>query len=205
MATVPSRQALERGDVTLVALDPVNDENASRWMFAQARGHIVFNSIGLHYEHWVQRLVRYPEDQALQVEVVAEQARCVLDGRWVWLDVVLCLAVRVHVGGDAVDIVDAGVFHGGTLYIPAGETSGEPVRQVSDFTDEHEQFMGGDLDADREALADLIRHLRCVDPKDTLDSLLQELKLEKYPLLHGKTFRLTVGAAPLAHSVELVD
>ncbi len=50
-----------------------------------------------------------------------------------------------------------------------------------------------------------VRRLRSVDPKDTLDSLLQELKLEKYPLLHGRTFRLTVGPVSLGHSVELVD
>ena len=40
----------------------------------------------------------------------------------------------------------------------------------------------------------------------TLDSLLQSLRLGKYPLLHGKTFQLTVGVglAP-GHTVDLVD
>jgi hypothetical protein len=39
-----------------------------------------------------------------------------------------------------------------------------------------------------------------------LDSLLQSLRLGKYPLLHGRTFQLTVGAglAP-GHTVDLVD
>jgi hypothetical protein len=50
-----------------------------------------------------------------------------------------------------------------------------------------------DLDADRDALADLIRRLRSVDPVQTLDSLLQELRLGRYPLLHGKAFQVTVG------------
>ena len=60
-------------------------------------------------------------------------------------------------------------------------------------------------DADRDALADLIRRLRSVDPVQTLDSLLQELRLGRYPLLHGKAFQVTVGvgAAP-GHSVALV-
>ena len=37
-------------------------------------------------------------------------------------------------------ITDAGVCHGDVLYIPAGETSGEPVRQASSFMDENDQF-----------------------------------------------------------------
>ena len=47
--------------------------------------------------------------------------------------------------------------------------------------------------ADRDALADLIRRLRSIDPVDTLTSLLDELHLGKYPLLHGKQFEVTVG------------
>ena len=80
------------------------------------------------------------------------------------------------------------------------------MRQLSSFTDEQDQFLDSDLDADRDALVDLIRRQRSVDPVQTLDSLLQELRLGNYPLLHGKTFQLTVGvgSAP-CHSVELVD
>jgi hypothetical protein len=81
----------------------------------------------------------------------------------------------------------------------------KPVRQASSFIDENDQFLASDLDADRDALADLIRRLRSVDPVQTLDSLLQELRLGRYPLLHGKAFQVTVGvgAAP-GHSVALV-
>ena len=112
---------------------------------------------------------------------------------------------NVGVGSDCVDLTDAGVHHDGVLYIPDGESSGEPVRQVSNFTDENEQFLESDLDADRDALADLIRRLRSVDPKDTLDSLLRELKLERYPVLHGRQFRLSVGTGSDGHAVELAD
>jgi len=105
-----------------------------------------------------------------------------------------------------VEITDAGIYHGDTLYIPAGETSGEPVRQASSFTDENDQFLEGDLNADRDALADLICRLRSVDPLQTLDSLMQTLKLGKYPLLHGKTFQLSVGTGSVpGHSIELVE
>jgi hypothetical protein len=59
---------------------------------------------------------------------------------------------------------------------------------------------------DHDALADLIRRQRSGDPVQTVDSLLQDLRLGNYPLLHGKTFHLTVGvgAAP-GHCIQLVD
>jgi len=206
VATAPTPADIESGAVTLVALDWVNDENAPRWMLARAKGWLVFDWIGLHADHWVQRHVRFLEDESVEVEAVSEQLRTALEGRWVWPNVILCEAVRVRSGNDVADIIDAGLCHDGELYIPAGECSGEPVRQLSSFTDEHDQFLDSDLDADRDALAELILHLRAVDPVQTLDSLLQELRLGKYPLLHGKTFQLTVGvgAAP-GHSIELME
>jgi hypothetical protein len=206
VTTAPSRDAIEGGAVTLVTLDWVNDDNAARWMLARAKGYLVFDWMSLHVDHWARRHVRFLEDEPVQVEAVSELVRTVLEGRWVWPNVILCEAVRIRVGDAVAEIADAGVCHDGDLYIPAGECSGAPVRQLSSFTDEHDQFLDSDLDADRDALVDLIRRLRSVDPVQTLDSLLQDLRLGNYPLLHGKTFQLTVGvgSAP-GHSIELVD
>ena len=206
VTTAPSRDAIEGGAVTLVTLDWVNDDNAARWMLARAKGYLVFDWIGLHSDHWAQRHVRFLEDEPVQVEAVSEHVRTVLEGRWVWPNVILCEAVRVRVGVEVAEIIDEGVCHESDLYIPAGESSGAPVRQLSSFTDEHDQFLESDLDADSDSLADLIRRLRSVDPVQTLESLLKDLRLGNYPLLHGKTFQLTVGvgSAP-GHSVELVD
>ncbi len=206
VATAPSRDAIEGGAVTLVTLDWVNDDNAARWMLARAKGYLVFDWIGLHAEHWVQRHVRLLEEEPVAVDTVSEQVRTVLEGRWVCPAVILCEAVRIRVGNDVAEIAGEGVCHGGDLYIPAGECSGAPVRQLSSFTDEHDQFLDSELDADRDALADLIGRLRSVDPVQTLDSLLRDLRLGNYPLLHGRTFQLTVGvgSAP-GHSVELLD
>jgi hypothetical protein len=205
LAAAPTRQAIEGGEVKLVALDGVGDGNAARWMLARAKGYVVFDWIGLHAEHWAQRHVRFLEEEPLRVEAVGEQLRVTLEGRGVWPTVILCEAVRIRVGADSADISDAGVCHEDVLYIPAGERSGEAVRQLSSFTDDNEQFRESDLDADREALADLIRRLRSADPVQTLDSLLQDLRLGTYPLLHGKAFQVTVGVggAP-GHSVALL-
>ncbi len=205
VTTAPTRGEIESASVTLVDLDGVGEDNAARWMLARAKGYLVFDWGGLHADHWAQRHVRYQEDDALEVEALSEQNRTALEGRWVWPTVILCDAVLIRLGSESVEITGNGVYHDGSLYIAADETSGESVRQASSFTDENDQFLESDLNADRDALADLIRHLRSIDPVQTLDSLLQELRLGKYPLLHGKAFHLSVGVGPdSGHSIELV-
>nr|WP_297383445.1 ATP-binding protein [uncultured Roseateles sp.] len=206
MTAAPTRADIESGLVCLVAVDAMDEDSASRWMWARAKGHIVFDWIGLHCNHWARRHVRFLGEEAVTVHVESEQNRTELEGRWIWPTVILCEAVCVSLSAETVEVADAGVYHEGCLYIPVGETSGEPVRQASSFIDGNEQFLESDLDADRSALADLIARLRSVDPVQTLDSLLQTLGLQKYPLLHGKRFELTVGSggAP-GHSVQLLD
>ena len=198
------RSDIANGRVVLVELDSVSAENAAAWMFAREMGYVVFSSC-LHPDHWVQPYVRAIEEDAVFVDAIGEHCRATLEGRWVCETVVLCKAVALTMGEGRVEIIDNGVYHDGSLFIPDGEFSGEPVRQVSDFIDEHDQFLDDHCAADCEALADLIRRLRSRDPKATLDSLLQELKLEKYPLLKGRTFRLKVGHDRSEHAVELLN
>jgi hypothetical protein len=145
------------------------------------------------------------DEATVQVGAVREQCRATLEGRWIWPTVVLCEAVAIAVNGEEVWITDYGVYYDGAIFIPPAETSGEPVRQASDYMDENDQFLEDNRDADRDALADLILRLRSVDAHATLGSLLAGLKLENYPLLQGKTFRLRVGRERGEHVVELVD
>ncbi|MBN9423915.1 MAG: ATPase [Candidatus Accumulibacter sp. 66-26] len=205
VVAAPTREAIESGAVTLVSLEWLGDDNAARWMLARAKGFLIFDWIGLSSEHWAWRHVRFLDQETVRVEAVSEQIRVQLEGRWVWPTVILCDSVILRSAKEVAEITDAGVCHEDVIYIPMGEMSGQPVRQASSFIDENEQFMSSDLDADRDALADLIRRLRSVDPVQTLDSLLQDLGLGKYPLLRGKTFEVTVGdgVAP-GHSVALL-
>lgn len=200
-----SRREIEDGSVKLVDLDYVNDSNAAHWMFAKAQGYIVFSSISLNDNHWVQPYVRQLEEESTSVAAIGEQCRAELEGRFIWPQVILCDTVAITVGGDHVDISEDGVYHDDVLFIPSGECSGEPVRQASSFIDDVDQFQESDLNADRDALVDLTLRLRSVDPQATLESLLHELKLERYPLLHGRTFQLSVGHNRNDHSVELVS
>jgi hypothetical protein len=206
VSSPPSRAAIESGAVTLVVLDAMHDENAAHWMLARAKGHLVFEAHALHGDHWVQAHARWLEEMKATVEAIDVEVCTPLEGRWVSPTVSLCRAVRIRVAEEEADVTDAGVCHEGIIYVPEGETSGEPVRQLSNFTDSNDQFQESDLESDREALGDLIRRLRTRDPVSTLDSLLHGLRLGKYPLLHGKTFELTVGVgASPGHSIVLAD
>lgn len=200
-----TRSEVGSGQAVLVELDSPSSENTARWMFAKANGYVVFSSYSLPRDHWAQNYVRSLDDATVDVEALGEQCRATLEGRWIWPQVILCDAVAITVDGEEVQITDEGVYHDGTIFITSGETSGEPVRQASDYIDENDQFLEDHRDADRDALADLILRLRSVDANATLGSLLEGLKLEKYPLLQGKTFRLRVGRERGEHAVELVS
>lgn len=188
-----TRQAIEEGSVRLVSLDDMREENAAHWMLARHRGWLVFDWLGVHSEHWVLRHVRHLQLSPALVHPVAEQLRTTLEGRVVYPVVVLCGAVRLQVGDEEALITDAGVAHRGCIYIPAGEVTGEPVRQHDPFVDDKNDFMDSACESDREALADLLFRLRSVDPVETLKSLLVNQNLGKYPILHGKTFSVSIG------------
>lgn len=199
-----SRREIEDGSAILVSLDAVSSDNAACWMLAKAKGYLVFSPASLHRDHWVQPYVRTIDDEVIRVLAVGEQCRVKLEGRWIRPWVILCDSVVITAGEDGVTVRGQGVYHNDAIFVPIGECSGEPVRQASDFIDSNDRFLKEDRDADREALADLIPRLRSVDPRETLNSLLQELKLEKYPLLHGKTFQLKVGRVRGEHVVEFI-
>lgn len=77
--------------------------------------------------------------------------------------------------------------------------------QASNFIDSHEHFHEEDQEADVDALEELIRRHRAIDPKLTLRSMLEDLKLERYPVLRGKAFRLAVGQTAQDLVLESLD
>lgn len=197
VATAPTRQDIESGRVTLVSMGWPNGENAGHWMLARQKQWLTAQAYLLDAGHWIHPHVRYIEEHEAQIEPQSETARTTLEGRWVWPLVILCESVRVRVGDHEAVVVDEGVCRDGDILVPAGETSGEPVRQLSDFFDEHDRVRDDDMEADRDALADLIRRLRSTDPVATLSSLLSELTLGRYSLLHGRRFEVTVGTGAM--------
>jgi len=196
-------EVLDRS-VHLVDLDSVSSENAAAWMFAKAKDYIVFSPLELHPGHWVHPYIEVIKEEAIRVKAVGEQCRMTLEGRWVWPLVILCDAVEISIGGECVTVTDAGVYCDGVIFIPPGESSGEAVCQASDFIDSDNRFLEEDRDADRDALVDLVNRLRSVDPQSTLASLLRELKLENYPQLRGRTFRVQIAHERGNHVIDVL-
>lgn len=174
-------------------------------MFARGRGFLVCTPHLLHEEHWIHGKIRRLSTEMIGLAPVGAPQHAHFSGIWVAAALTLCDAVRLRVGDDTVDIGKEAVFHGGTIFVPAGENSGFVVRQISNFIDEHDDFREYEQETDMDCLADLIRRLRSVDPQDTLASLLQPLHLEKYPVLHDKTFRVCVDGKSEAPLIELIE
>lgn len=205
VAAAPSRAEIAQGQVRLVALEDPHADNAAHWMLARARHWLVVKPHGLDACHWAQRHIRMLDGTPAKVEALDVQAHAQLEGRVVRTRVVLCRAVHIQIGQEEAEVEDVGVCHAEQLLVPDGECSGEPVRQLSDFLDDCDRYQDGAMQADRDALAALIQHLRSTDAQATLSALLTGMKLDRYPLLHGCSFEVTVGmgAAP-GCSVELV-
>lgn len=204
VAPMPSRHDIESGQVTLVSLGSPDGENAGHWMLARQKGWLIAQAYYLDREHWIHPHVRYIESDKALIEPQSETARTQLEGRWIWPLVILCESVRIRIGDQEAVVVNEGVCGDDQILVPAGETSGEPVRQLSSFIDDRDQYRESDMEADCDALAALIRRLRSNDPAATLGSLLSDLGLGKYPLLHGQRFEVTVGVGAMPGcSVEL--
>jgi hypothetical protein len=199
------RAAVERGEFHLAELDATDAENIAYWMYARARRCVLVSTAGLGERHWVHPFVRRLQDEPIDVEIAGETHRAVLEGRFIWPAVVLCDRYAITVGTDRVELRDEALFHKDQVIVPAGEQTGEAVRQASSYIDADDRFCDDDLEADRSALARLIWHLRADDPTATLRSLLGDLPLESYPLLASRRFCITIGVVRGGHAVELIE
>lgn len=201
----PTREGVESGRIRLVSLEAPCDTSMARWMLAKQLDLVIVAAHLLNDTHWVHRYVRDLEREVVMVEAIAPSHQTKLEGRWLWIDVVLCERVRIQIGVDVVELHDDGLFHEDTLFIPLGEVSGCAVQQASNFVDSYEHFHEEDMEADTDALAELVMRLRAVDPVATLRSMLTLLKLENYPLMRGRSFRLSVGQDPEHLTVGLLE
>ena len=198
---------IESGTPNLVDLDGPDDDTVAHWMFARARGWVVFNDPGLSDRHWIKPFVRELASEPCEMAIEGEGVRADLEGQWIWPTVVLCDAYVIRWNGEEVRITDDALYwtEEQLILVPPGESSGLAVRQVSDFIDGNDQWQENEQEHDENALADLIRLLRATDPLGALNSLLDDLHLERYPTLRGKTFRLKVGQAADERELALVE
>lgn len=149
--------------------------------------------------------VRDLNKEGVSIRVTHEHQRSYLDGSWIAAHVVLCEEVTVSMGDVEASFSEDGLYHDGTLYIPAGERSGRAVRQYASYYDGHDRFHESDMNADVSALADLIRRLRMADPEEAMRSLINDVRSERYPLLRGLSFRVQIGIDTDSHEISLIE
>jgi hypothetical protein len=196
-----TREAIEQRQVTLVSLDPVSEETASRWMFARLKGWRVLREMGVAADHWVLSWTRHLDNEPITVEPIGEVVRGLFCGHWVCPTVVICERVRLTLGEETVESIDEAVAHGDVVYVPRGEASGRAVQQLADYIDSDDQFMKNELEEDQEGLAVLIRRLRTPDPAAALTSLLRDVRPSLYPQLQGQCFEVSI---PMSGEVDPV-
>jgi hypothetical protein len=204
---VVTQEEIESRQTVVVDLDSPWEENVAYWMFARARGWLVFNDPGLGDRHWILPFVRKLEEMPCEVQIEDERVRADLDGAFVWPSVVLCKSYVIRLAGEEVRIADEAMYwhEEDLLIVPDGESSSVGVRQVSSFIGENDHWHDDDQEHDEQALEDLIRLLRATDPLTALNSLLGELHLERYPTLWGKTFKLQIAKEREQHVLELIE
>lgn len=101
---------IESGTPNLVDLDGPDDDTVAHWMFARARGWVVFNDPGLSKQHWIKPFVKALESEPCEIAIEGEGARADLDGQWICPTVMLCDAYVVCWKGEAVRITDEALY-----------------------------------------------------------------------------------------------
>lgn len=198
-----SRDEVVSGMVHIVDIDEPCEKNLPHWMYSRARDYLVLSKL-VGARHWLRDHMQSLDEEEATVEIIGEVCRTDFEGRWIWSPVVLCEKYAVTINDERVEIDNEGLFHDSLILIPCHESSGEVCHQVSSYVDDYYGFREDELHSDMLTLSDLIRRLRAVDAKATLESMIVELHLEKYPLLQGKTFQLVVGGTQHEHRVALV-
>jgi hypothetical protein len=198
------REDIESGEVRVVDEASFEDDDFVALMYLRANGYVMVRSWELGEGHWVHQHLLSLEDVRFDVGPCGQVVEAEFEGRWVYSTVAFCDAVAITCREDQVTIRDDAVWDGNRILYPREACGGDVVGQASSYVDEDDRVREDDRVADTVALADLARRMRCPDPLEALNSLLGELRLERYPQLVGKAFRVAIGANDRDHHVELV-
>ena len=202
----PKREDVENGSIRLAAFDPyIRDNPHATLMYARAAGLTLVHAYWLGSAHWVNRRLRDLDLENIEVVAVGPGAEARLDGLFVCEQLRLCERIEVRHGHDTVSISGDALFDGAAILYPAGCRNGDVVKQVSTYTGEDDHFDDTACEEDMRRLQRLVCTLRCADPASVLRCLLQDLPLNDYAALVGRTFRVAVGTSAAEASVDLVS
>jgi hypothetical protein len=202
----PTREEVEIGSIRLAAFSPYEkDESHATLMYARAAGLTLVHLYLLGENHWVARNLRDLNSEEVAVIPIGIGVRERFDGIYVCEQLQLCERLDIRHGADVVTITDDALFHDDAIYYPEECRGGAVVKQISAYTGEYDHFDDTACEEDMRRLDRLVRTLRCPDPASVLRCLLQDLPLNEYATLIGKTFRVSLGESVDEASVDLVS
>ena len=202
----PTRDEVEAGSLRLAAFSPYEkDESHATLMYARAAGLTLVHTYLLSANHWVTQDLRDLNAEDIVVIPVGIGAEERFDGLCIYEQVRLCERIEIQHGSDAVTITEDALFHDDAILCPSGCRGGAVVKQVSPYTGEYDHFDDTACEEDMRRLHRLVRTLRCPDPASVLRCLLQDLPLNEYASLVGKTFRVSLGESADEALVDLVS
>jgi hypothetical protein len=202
----PTREEVEIGSIRLAAFSPYEkDESHATLMYARAAGLTLVHLYLLGENHWVARSLRDLNSEEVAVIPIGIGVRERFDGIYVCEQLQLCERLDIRHGADVVTITDDALFHDDAIYYPEECRGGAVVKQISAYTGEYDHFDDTACEEDMRRLDRLVRTLRCPDPASVLRCLLQDLPLNEYATLIGKTFRVSLGESVDEASVDLVS
>ena len=204
-ASHPTRDEVEAGSLRLAAFSPYEkDESHATLMYARAAGLTLVHTYLLGTNHWATRDLRDLNAEDIAVVPIGVSAEESFDGLYICEQVRLCERIEIRHGSDAVSVTGDALYHDEAILYPSGCRGGAAVKQVSPYTGEYDHFDDTACEEDMRRLDRLVRTLRCPDPASVLRCLLQDLPLNEYASLVGKTFRVSLGESADEASVHLV-
>ena len=174
-------------------------------MYARAARLTLVHTYLLGTNHWVARELRDLNAEDIVVVPIGVSAEERFDGLYICEQVRVCEQIDIQHGSDAVSITDDALYHDEAILYPNGCRGGAAVKQVSPYTGDYDHFDDTACEEDMRRLDRLVRTLRCPDPASVLRCLLQDLPLNEYASLVGKTFRVSLGESADEASVDLVS
>ena len=187
---------IDAGRTRVAEIGALDDPGFATLMYARAAKLVLVDSWRLGVGHWLRQRIRRLSTEHVEVAAAgAVHGEVLLDGIYVYQKVLMCEAIEIRHGDDAVRITNEAVFDGERAWLPDGCCNGELVKQLAPYTDGNDVFDETACGLDAQALVRAVTVARCADAASVFAFLLQGVKLQDYGLLSGATLRVAASSA----------
>ncbi|AJF08272.1 ATP-binding protein [Geoalkalibacter subterraneus] len=191
------REQVESGQVCLASI--MNDiclegEGAFEWMYLFDTKMPVLRR-SLPEGHWANKYLVNLDQKEWELEINNEQGEQNFWGKWVYGKIILCESFTLKAPGlEPVTFTAHAMVCAEGFVVPAGEKTGQVVRQACNYRDECDLFCEDDADSDYDKFSAMVANLRNSDPAQMLKSVLDGVaRIGDFPALEGKKLLVTIS------------